>query len=296
MISKKHSDQTTPIHSTIWNDNTALRSQEIVCGLFNQETTSKTDTGPIENFTNMDKKQSKFSKRLSEANLHINLTKPAQPISPSENEFNLDLDDLQLSSFISPETTKICFGFLQSMPSPVLESSITTEKILEVSGINETELSELAAIETSQLYDPTKINNLFDEDLLTLDHAYSNKRKLSEDFDESTIFSQDSFNLDTPSTSTNSESANKKQRTRGIYRAQDVKTEEDLVNYLEKRKKNNVSSKISRSNKKTYYNSMDAKCDELELENNNLKNKIQKLQDMTKALKDFLLQNFNQKN
>jgi len=296
MMSKKPSDQTTPIHSTTWNDNIALRSQETVCGLFNQETPPKTDTGTMENLQSIEKNQSKFSKRLSEANLHINLIKPVQTIPQAENEFCLDLDHLELSNLISPETTKICLGFLQSMPSPVFETSITTEKILETSGINEIELSELAAIQTSQLYDPTRVNNYFDEEFLSLEHGYSTKRKLSEDFDESTMFSQDSFNVYTPSTSSNTESTKKKHRNRGVYRAQDVKTDEDLANYIEKRKKNNVSSKISRSNKNTYYNSMDAKCDELELENNNLKTKIQKLEDMTKTLKDFLLQNFNKNN
>lgn len=310
---KKQSDQTTPIHSAVWKDNIVPRSQERVCGLFNQETVQIKDTGTLNmnNLTTNNSNQnnlSKFAKRKSEAKLHINLNSQTMPQNQTQNDndFNLDLDDLQLT--ITPETQKECLAFFKTMPSPTLDSTLFMEDILKESGIAESELLELTCIPTSELYDNTKVINpflnesSFDEtslqnepkENLNLDHAYSNKRKLSFDIEENSLLSQDSFNLQTstPTPSTSAEPTKKKQRTRGIYRAKDVKNDEDLMNYLERRKKNNISSKVSRSNKKSLHNSMDAKADELEIQNKQLTEKIEKLQDTTKIMKEFLLQHF----
>jgi len=83
----------------------------------------------------------------------------------------------------------------------------------------------------------------------------------------------------------------KKQRTRGIYRADDVKSEEDLENYLERRRKNNISSKASRQTKKQQFVEMDAKSDNLDSQNKALKGIIQKYSETISDLKELLLQN-----
>jgi hypothetical protein len=132
-----------------------------------------------------------------------------------------------------------------------------------------------------------------------IDHSYvpfteletSNKRHYS---DESTEFSlsDDTFSLQSESTFTNSTnpSSAKKRRTRGIYRLEDVKTSEELVNYQERRRKNNISSKNSRANKKRQYHEMEYKADELEIANQKLNEKIKNHEEIVKLIKEWLLQ------
>ncbi|RNA34247.1 hypothetical protein BpHYR1_008802, partial [Brachionus plicatilis] len=111
------------------------------------------------------------------------------------------------------------------------------------------------------------------------EHLYASKRQL--DQDEEAVACDES------------EKSKKKQRTKGIYRAKDVKSEQDFMNYIERRLKNNKSSKISRSNKKTIYNQMDQKSDQLEADNHLLKDKIEKLQINISLLKTYLISNIN---
>lgn len=87
--------------------------------------------------------------------------------------------------------------------------------------------------------------------------------------------------------------AEKKRRKRNVYRAEDITNEEDLINYLERRKKNNISSKCSRANKKRYYNELDSKCDQLEAENEHLRKKQSKLERLNAFLKDYLVENYS---
>ena len=84
----------------------------------------------------------------------------------------------------------------------------------------------------------------------------------------------------------------KRKRVKGIYRANDVTSKEELDNYLERRRKNNISSKQSRLTKKTLYLSMDDKANQLERENEGLKQTITNLESVTQLLKDVLLQRF----
>ncbi|RNA33362.1 hypothetical protein BpHYR1_000337 [Brachionus plicatilis] len=88
-------------------------------------------------------------------------------------------------------------------------------------------------------------------------------------------------------------SAEKRRRKKNVYRAEDISNEEDLINYLERRKKNNISSKCSRANKKRYYNELDSKCDQLEEENEFLRKKQTKLERLNVLLKDYLVENFS---
>ncbi|CAF0870581.1 unnamed protein product [Brachionus calyciflorus] len=85
----------------------------------------------------------------------------------------------------------------------------------------------------------------------------------------------------------------KKKRKRNVYRADDITNEEDLMNYLERRKKNNISSKFSRANKKRYYNELDSRCDQLEVENDYLRRKQIKLEKLNAYLKDYLVENYS---
>ena len=120
-----------------------------------------------------------------------------------------------------------------------------------------------------------------------MDHEYSaKKRKSSEDslFDDS--FSMDSF--------ASSFSSLKRQRVRGIYRAEDVTNDEERQNYLERRIKNNMSSKISRANKKNVYNQMDDRCLQLENSNQELRVKMEELESLNQIIKDLLVEKFTQ--
>lgn len=113
----------------------------------------------------------------------------------------------------------------------------------------------------------------------------------------SSVFGDDdtssTFSLDSSfASAADSSQAKKKQRTRGIYRYDDVSTEEDLKNYLERRKKNNISSKVSRANKKNYYTEMDSHMDSLERQNTQLEAKAKKLEQINKMMKDYLIENF----
>jgi hypothetical protein len=113
----------------------------------------------------------------------------------------------------------------------------------------------------------------------------------------SSVFGDDdtssTFSLDSSfASAADSSQAKKKQRTRGIYRYDDVSTEEDLKNYLERRKKNNISSKVSRANKKNYYTEMDSRMDSLERQNTQLEAKAKKLEQINKMMKDYLIENF----
>lgn len=87
-------------------------------------------------------------------------------------------------------------------------------------------------------------------------------------------------------------SPNKKRR-KNIYRADDIRNEEDLLNYLERRKKNNISSKYSRANKKRFYHQLDVRSHELENENEKLKVKAVEMEKLNNYLKKYLIDNFS---
>lgn len=187
---------------------------------------------------------------------------------------------------IQPETI--------ALPSAAI---ITSEQILETLGVNESDL-DVFINETPFLTSTSPDLNLNQNDqtdqlqTVSLDHGYSaqvTKRKLSEIFDENSMLSQDSLSS---SFASSQKDQPKKKRTRGIYRAEDVTNEDEYINYLERRKKNNMSSKISRANKKNFYTGMDAKSDQLEKDNQSLRAKIVNLENLNKVLKDYLIQNF----
>lgn len=59
--------------------------------------------------------------------------------------------------------------------------------------------------------------------------------------------------------------------------------------YFERRKKNNVASKRSRETRKHHFIEMEAQADHLEEENERLRKRIEKLEQLTKQMKDVLV-------
>ena len=64
---------------------------------------------------------------------------------------------------------------------------------------------------------------------------------------------------------------------------------------MERRMKNNISSKASRANKKNYFSQMDNNASLLENQNNVLSNQIVTLESHIKEIKNFLINKFNTK-
>jgi hypothetical protein len=133
---------------------------------------------------------------------------------------------------------------------------------------------------------------------VSIDHSYpatSTKRK----------YDQVSNNItatDTPDTSNDSEGRTsdsfdkrkrKQVRARGIYRAVDVTNEEEKESYLERRKKNNISSKISRANRKKQNEQMKAKSEYFENENKRLEKLIVKLENVNNIIKNNIIEMIN---
>jgi hypothetical protein len=98
-----------------------------------------------------------------------------------------------------------------------------------------------------------------------------------------------------PSESSSSSSTQTK-CARNINRATDIKTSEDLSYYLERRRKNNEASKMSRAARKQKFGDMDERCEEYERVNTELRKKIATLETVTTSLKSGLVNNFQRKN
>jgi len=96
------------------------------------------------------------------------------------------------------------------------------------------------------------------------------------------------------STPSESNSA-KSKRSRNVNRANDIQTEEDLSYYLERRRKNNEASKVSRAARKQKFGDMDERCEEYERVNAELRSKITILGTVTASLKSGLVNNFQRK-
>jgi hypothetical protein len=202
------------------------------------------------------------------------------------NELNnttdmLNLDDIKFDEF--------CMKLLQSN-EPKLEQEFFENQLFDLPKLPK---------QTEQIENSVRDN-------VMLDHHYTGKRKHTSSFTEENEDSLSSFTDDTffsssaVSTSVytppiNCDPPEKKKRTRGVYRADDIRNEEDLASYIERRKKNNMSSKISRANKKCYYNQMDEKAEFLQKQNESLSNKIELLEKVNKMIKEYLIEQFNNK-
>ncbi|CAF0886028.1 unnamed protein product [Rotaria sp. Silwood1] len=96
--------------------------------------------------------------------------------------------------------------------------------------------------------------------------------------------------------STSSESnSTKSTHCRNVSRATDIKTPDDLSYYLERRRKNNEASKMSRAARKQKFGDMDHQCEEYERVNAELRMKIATLETVTATLKSGLVNNFQRK-
>lgn len=83
--------------------------------------------------------------------------------------------------------------------------------------------------------------------------------------------------------------------SRHVNRAVDIKTEDDLSYYLERRRKNNEASKMSRAARKQKFGDMHLRCAEYERVNVELRFKISTLEIITSNLKNGLIHNFQRK-
>lgn len=256
------------------------------------------------------------------------LSATLQPLNTADKLIlNLNLDeDLELAKLITPTTEKECFKLLHSIPTasltmasqPTAQSAhiISSDQMYQSIGMTEHELMKfinpspqilksgsvkLVNPFISEMSGNLKLNNDNVQPVITIelanddmdkskhqsssiyqDHVYgSSKRKFS--MDDNT---QDSF----ASSSVDEHSGVKKKRVRGIYRADDVTNMEEYHNYLERRKKNNMSSKVSRANKKKAFYEMDSMADKLEADNQMLREKSEKLSQAIEMLKKYLFQ------
>ncbi|CAF5225880.1 unnamed protein product, partial [Rotaria magnacalcarata] len=116
------------------------------------------------------------------------------------------------------------------------------------------------------------------------DHAFLSKRTPSIDSPKVTSFKRTPVRRSRRTSSriqsravrsTSSEtSSTQSKHTRNVNRATDIKTAEDLSYYLERRRKNNEASKMSRAARKQKFGDMDDKCEEYERVNSDLRRKI----------------------
>ena len=226
------------------------------------------------------------------------------------------LDTHELDQLITPTTHQLCLNYLHSVPDYPLATQEAPEQQQQQQQQQQTDTDTNLFSDEGLLDDISQLNDEDDDDqddsasqattyaiassnsLVELDHAYSErKRKLSvaclNDDDDSQFTQDDSLcsssQIDTPMSSSTT-TTTKKRRARGIYRADDVTNEEELFNYLERRKKNNVSSKVSRANKRSYYNEMDTRSATLQLANERLASKVVLYEQINQLIKDFMVE------
>ena len=235
------------------------------------------------------KEKSKFAKKLENANLRIQI-EPSNPELCSKNLiadlFNPIVTETDICSLITPSVEKNFNQVMQSIP--------TCEIIYEPTNV-----------ESLMLFDPKEENEwnhveqVTQIPLLSIDHNYNKHDFEDDDFTNGSLAFEDntleSMNINTESATLKSEAVDssapiKKKRPRGVYRKDDVRNEEDLQNYIQRRRKNNVSSKVSRANKKAAYKEIDSKIDFLFNSNQKMNRKIINLEKINKMIKDMLVE------
>jgi hypothetical protein len=248
--------------------------------------------------TNANSNESKFAKKLNNLNMKLNLVQQPTPVFRKLDDSILDLKltEDEWSKLITPGTEKLCYQFIQNNSAQLdLNECFDFDKLEDMLNLTPQAFNRLeenpfvnansANVNLSSSFEVAK--NSLTVGNAAFDHVYSsNDKRKASSLDEDT---QDSIISSTYTNSDNGKSQ-KKQRTRGIYRLDDVTNEEEMHNYLERRKKNNVSSKVSRANKKYHYKEMDAKSNIFEVENERLRKKIIKLEEINKLIKDELME------
>lgn len=249
--------------------NTLLLSPQKVCGLFNRiqinEINDADGNGILDNFINENFENEKnFNKCLNEEilkNENAAIRFFSIECELEENNLNNLEDQNQISSQLDSENSQLFYDLNLNFEND--QQLISNDLFLYENNSNQN----------------TQSDEINQNQQLDLDHLYSTKRQFGNE--EEADANKDSANR------------TKKQRTKGVYRARDVKTDQDFEDYTERRIKNNKSSKISRLNKKKTYNQIEQNCDQLENENKQLNEKIEELQKKIKAIKDFLISNLN---
>lgn len=180
----------------------------------------------IGNFIKRENIEDNEDNNLTLNKLNFEQTENLPKIKQEPTDFDLNFEDFDLTKpFNNPnnniyksEDLDLDFEFLQTVPfaDTLSEGILTNDQIYESLGYNEKDLEKLMG-------------------------ELSPKPKSLDQEDE---------NSNTTQYTNQSEFEATKKRKRSIYRADDVTTEEDLLNYLERRKKNNISSKASRAIKK----------------------------------------------
>jgi hypothetical protein len=267
-------------------------------------------------------------KDLLELNLNLEDEDMKKLITPNTEKACFQLfHSIPTSSLIPAASTSSQTQMQQQQQVTAINSQIpsahifTNDQIFQMLGLNETDLAKIVyspQIKKNQINQNPFLNEMsahlklnqpnnqtfkkepttvaLNNNNIALDHGYtsacdSQKRKYSlcMDFDDN---SQQSFSQDSYGSAFTNESSNqsKKRRTKGIYRAEDVTNVDEFYNYLERRKKNNISSKISRSNKKNLYHHMDQKADQFSDENKMLKGRISKLEHINETIKKELIE------
>lgn len=237
------------------------------------------------------KNVSKLFKKVQELNIpKINIpSKQAFSSFGSASSNNtVEKESPQRFSNITTDTEKMYQSFIDTQPTinfDLLDKFGTEENFEKlILGFPTPQVTKLT--EVDPFLKPVELQTVKFE----MDHAYTpKKQKISED-----SMLDDSISMDSFASSFNSTSGTKRQRKRGIYRAEDVTNDEERRNYLERRKKNNISSKISRANKKRAYSEIDEKCSRLETDNEEMKVKIDELENLNKQIKDLLVERFTQ--
>ena len=238
--------------------------------------------------------QSKFAKKLQSLNMKIKVPTPQHPNPLDTNVFDLKLTEEEWEKLIDSNnefTVPNCDGDDSSLKYFACDTAAIEKVLGETFLFPNSLLCDNEAEEMLPVFShvseksPNSRNNV-----LLQDHVYTVTNKRNSSFLDDTN-SQETFNFSFDSGSVNGNVA-KKQRKRGIYRLDDVTNQEEYENYLERRVKNNISSKASRVNKKSLYNEMDAKSDFLVQENQRLSKKITKMEDLSKIIKDMLVERF----
>lgn len=255
-------------------------------------------------------------------------TIPKINIQMAKQNLMVCLNDEQIMNLITPETEKSCFEFLQStipatasiihekdLKNLILDSDLVDKLVLSASVLqaesaeNPFQFSTNEKLSDNEMKVLEKLENELTADLargqvIALDHGYSatqrHKRNHSDSDDESTLDSEYPSSIASSSISqlasaTKQKGEPKKKRQRGIYRLEDVTNEEERRNYIERRMKNNVSSKASRANKKSYFSKLESNAAILENENVRLSKQITTLDSHIKEIKNFLINKFNTK-
>jgi len=238
------------------------------------------------------KEKSKFAQKLENANLRIKIESPHSELCNKNLLADLSnpiVNEADFSTLITPGVEKTFNQLMKLIP--------TSELVYEPA--NEDDESSMMLFGTKEEQDWTHVTQtsplsddhtyIKPEITFCLNNEFTNDSLASAAITEHTLESTHSSMVTAAAVAGSTASA-KNKRPRGVYRKDDIKTEEDRENYILRRKKNNMSSKVSRANKKASYKDIDSKIDFLFNSNQKMNRKISKLENINKIIKDMLVE------